>query len=202
MKTRRLPFLMCMLLVGCSLAVSRYLFHQATAQVMLAIAYLMLAHLIADFPLQTNWLYTLKIRSVIGLALHAATHSIVTAMIISNPLNRWPALVMIGLIHFAIDWLKPHWKCPALTGFLLDQAIHLTFLVVMATICPLQSTIPDTWLYAALAYAILPAALVGLWVAVVDRKPGNYLNCWMRRRLLDISQIISIPLAAIFLIPH
>jgi hypothetical protein len=38
-------------------------------------AALVLAYLIADFPLQANWIYRFKVRCAAGLALHAAIHT-------------------------------------------------------------------------------------------------------------------------------
>ena len=194
------PLLHYLLLIGCIQAVLIYLFRPTAAQVLLALAYLVLAHLVADFPLQTNWVYRLKVRSTAGLALHAATHVVFTALIISDPLNDWLMLALIGLVHFTIDRQKLHWRGSALGGFLLDQAIHITSLVLIATIFPVQSTIPVEWLGPALAYATLPALLMALWVSAVDRRPGNRLNWWVRRHLSDVSQIVGLPLAAILLI--
>ena len=69
-------------------------------------AILLLGHLIADFPLQMDWIFQLKHRHWAGILLHSVIHSVLTAILIEAPLTHWPMLVSLGLIHFAIDWLK------------------------------------------------------------------------------------------------
>ena len=50
-------------------------------------ATLLLGHLIADFPLQTDWVVQFKKRHITGLALHASIHVGVTALLIRDPFH-------------------------------------------------------------------------------------------------------------------
>ena len=70
------------------------------------LATLLLAHLIADFPLQTNGLYRLKRRHWAGVLLHAAIHCLITAILIKDPFTHWSALVVLFSLHVVIDWVK------------------------------------------------------------------------------------------------
>ena len=54
------------------------------------LATLLLGHLSADFPLQTNWVYRLKNRRWAGVLLHTAIHCVVTAVLLSDSLTHWP----------------------------------------------------------------------------------------------------------------
>ncbi|MCI0398497.1 MAG: DUF3307 domain-containing protein, partial [Chloroflexi bacterium] len=70
------------------------------------LATLLLAHLIADFPLQTNRIYALKIRSNAGIALHVGIHLAVTILLLKNALADWLLLLILAVSHFTLDWLK------------------------------------------------------------------------------------------------
>ena len=92
-------------------------------------ATLLLAHLLADYPLQTNWMVQAK-RTWPGLTLHVGIH-LAVMLVLTAPsfAQSWPFLLMLAALHFAIDSLKnilacrrPHW----VTGpYLFDQFLHL-----------------------------------------------------------------------------
>ena len=133
---------------------------------------LLLAHLIADFPLQTNEIFRLKVRHWYGILLHAGIHAIVTAALIINPLEQWSMLLLLWLIHFAIDWLKLRIKFKIQSiGFVLDQIAHILSLIFIAYwATDIQGALPTTFLFIALLYAQIPAALVFLAIISVDLK--------------------------------
>jgi hypothetical protein len=101
---------------------------------------LLLAHLIADFPLQNNWLINLKRKSWQGIVLHSLIVVVITGMLTFPWLKElWPALLVIGLGHFIVDawkirveqarWLKPGSQ----TGyFLADQLFHGLVLLLVS----------------------------------------------------------------------
>jgi len=96
---------------------------------------LVLAHLIADFILQFEELYQLKVRSFLGHLAHALIHGIVSLLILFPYLNEpviWAFAAGIVVIHLAQDLIKYSFtkKKPANTFFyfMADQACHLLVL--------------------------------------------------------------------------
>lgn len=95
---------------------------------------LYLAHLIGDFPLQTNRIYELKSQSNRGILLHVAIHIMVAVILIKNPLPYWRLLLVLGIVHFIIDWTKLHLPGRRQTpGFILDQIAHFLSLILIAS---------------------------------------------------------------------
>jgi len=111
---------------------------------------LVLAHILGDFPLQTDSIYFLKVRSKIGGLVHGSV------FIILNLLLGWPYLgnklvlsflIAIGLIHAIIDAMKISFKGRYTHGetiitFLSDQFIHIVLIVCF--IIPLKLPPPTT----------------------------------------------------------
>ena len=90
---------------------------------------LLLAHLIADYPLQSSWMVRAK-RTLGGLTLHVAIHIVVMLILVGPALPQvWLPLAAIALVHFALDagknvvmrW-RPHW---VVSSYLADQALHM-----------------------------------------------------------------------------
>ena len=64
---------------------------------------LLLAHLIADYPLQSSWMVRAK-RTLGGLTLHVAIHIVVMLILVGPALPQvWLPLAAIALVHFALD---------------------------------------------------------------------------------------------------
>jgi len=110
---------------------------------------LLLAHLVADFPLQITRVYEAKTRSLRGQALHAAIHGVTFAGFLFPYLCRpatWVLICLISLFHIPVDWVKVAItrKWPGLDNvstFLLDQFLHiLTLAFIFLT--PLRSLQP------------------------------------------------------------
>jgi len=96
---------------------------------------LCLAHLIADFVLQFEELYRLKIRHVAGQVWHVVIHAVV-ALLLLWPYLKFPEIwffvLGITLVHFLQDLTKykmrdryPHLD---FVIFMTDQAVHLMVL--------------------------------------------------------------------------
>jgi len=99
---------------------------------------LILAHLIADFILQFEELYQLKIRSFLGHLFHALIHGLVSLALLYpylNVLQIWIFATGIVLVHLAQDLIKYSFtkKTPANTFiyFMTDQLCHV---LVISTI--------------------------------------------------------------------
>lgn len=156
---------------------------------------LWLAHLLADFPLQTNRVFRLKIASNAGLAFHVLLHLLMTALLVQQPTAHLSLFVMLGFVHFLIDWTKlrlpgdPQWP-----GFLLDQLAHLVSLVLLARWQMGIMVALSPWLMVPLILLVLlPAMLMLLWVWANDmERDDRYQESssvqWASRRLLTLSQ--------------
>ena len=93
---------------------------------------LILAHLIADFILQFEELYQLKVRSFLGQLLHALIHGLVSLTLLYPYLNEpsiWIFVTGLILVHLAQDLVKYSFtqKDPANTFlyFMADQICHV-----------------------------------------------------------------------------
>ncbi len=156
---------------------------------------LWLAHLLADFPLQTNRVFRLKIASNAGLALHVLIHLLMTALLVRQPASHLSLFLALGLVHFVIDWTKlrlpgdPQWP-----GFLLDQLAHLVSLGLLALWQREVTAVLSPWLMVPLILLVLlPALLMLLWVWANDvQQDGRFQTSrpvhWASRRLLTLSQ--------------
>lgn len=93
---------------------------------------LLLAHLIADFPLQFNELFKLKVKSKWGVLLHCAIVGVISGLFlfpyIFTP-QMWFGIIILVTAHFIIDYIrilftnKTH--LDNLWMFLLDQFSHI-----------------------------------------------------------------------------
>lgn len=89
---------------------------------------LLLAHFIADYPLQPNWIVRNKTR-LWALLLHVSIHLVVMLAIVGAARAQvWPYLLALAVIHFWIDVgkntiyrLRPKW---VVGPYLVDQACH------------------------------------------------------------------------------
>jgi hypothetical protein len=95
-------------------------------------AALLLAHVLADFLFQTNWMAANK-RDALPLAAHIAV-VLATAILATGSVH--PVLFALALAHLGIDLIKTHSGAKGLVPFLLDQAAHLATLVVVAALEP------------------------------------------------------------------
>jgi len=156
---------------------------------------LLFAHLLGDFPLQTDRVFRLKLKGHKGLALHTAIHMMVTAVLIRHSWRYWPILLLIGTIHYLTDWIKIKYSGSQLTpGFLLDQVIHVMTLFIIALIAPSMETVLPLWfLIPAILLVSIQAFLTLIYIWATDRchhKPQpNSRLLWASTKLLPLSQI-------------
>jgi len=97
---------------------------------------LLLAHLIGDYPLQTDWLISVK-RTWWGLSLHAGVHLLMLVILAGSTLPTiWLYLVGLVITHYIIDYFKnwlsnvrPRW----INGlYIFDQFLHFLSLIAIA----------------------------------------------------------------------
>lgn len=102
--------------------------------------YLLLAHLLADYPLQPTWMVTQKNRRGVVI-LHASIHLLLGLIIIwlfssASVKTIWPYLLFLAVVHLLIDLskiklsrIRPDWvKVP----YLLDQLMHILSIIFIS----------------------------------------------------------------------
>jgi hypothetical protein len=157
-------------------------------------ATLLLGHLVADFPLQTDHIFRLKKRSSLGVLLHVGIHVGIMAVLLQNPLAQWRELLILGVSHFLIDWVKVHSKTrQEWLGFLLDQAAHVSVLVLMVLANPNLAVREIPWwlLLIGLLGALFSAVSMFLWIAANDCKAREVTSDpiqWAQRSMIVVSQ--------------
>ncbi|HZD11802.1 MAG TPA: DUF3307 domain-containing protein [Candidatus Binatia bacterium] len=95
-----------------------------------------LAHLIGDYPLQTDRMVRAK-RHWPGLTLHVAIHFAVMLLLTGrDSLVVWPPLLMLAAAHFAIDSFKNletvRWPQMVLPPYFVDQLLHILSIFLVA----------------------------------------------------------------------
>lgn len=157
----------------------------------------LLAHLIADFPLQTNKMIALKKQGPMGICLHVLVHVVVASLLLQDSMSNWLLLLLLACIHWVIDWTKIALSTDTVSSFISDQIAHVVSIVVIVGIAfgleivP-ETALPDRVLYPAIAYAILLASMVFIWVWANHQSAEVAYNRplvgWAQRRMLDFSQ--------------
>ncbi len=96
----------------------------------------LLAHLTADYPLQTDRLVMAK-KHLPGLTIHVAIHWVVMMVLFLPVIGiMWPYILIVALFHFGIDAFKnflsgrrPQW---VIGPYLFDQVLHLSSLLLVS----------------------------------------------------------------------
>ena len=98
--------------------------------------YLGLAHWLADFPLQSDWMAQHKANPWV-LLLHVLIHFVASLAVLFPAAGlTWPYLLALAGTHFAIDalknWLNVHRPAWGAWSYLGDQLVHMLSLAVVA----------------------------------------------------------------------
>lgn len=104
-------------------------------------AALLLAHVIADYLLQTRWLVDNKHRAQ-AISLHIAAVFLALPLV---TLDLSPWFLAVAALHLAIDLTKTHLMRPGLPAYVADQFLHIVSLVLVT------SLVPDLWAASPLA---------------------------------------------------
>ena len=126
---------------------------------------LLLAHVLADFLFQSNWMVQNKAR-LSGLAAHGGVVAL-TLIVTTGGLH--PALLWLCLIHLAIDLAKTR-MVQNLRAFLIDQAAHLATLIALAL---WQPQIWQSGFWAA-QYHSLPALMAVAGFGLIAVQAGGF----------------------------
>ncbi len=158
---------------------------------------LIIAHILADFPLQAGVIYTWKTQSKFGLGIHTLIHLFVFYIIFEPPRTWWPALVFLLIMHYFIDWIKLRFPIrPQLIGFILDQFWHILSLIPIAVVFKeMVPAIPNRYLILDFLVALTSPLLLMFWTYSQDMnhlKPGDRfygIIDWAQDNLLRWSQV-------------
>ena len=95
---------------------------------------LLLAHIIADFFLQTKWMVEGKEnggkKSMRMLTLHSIIHSLMAYLLVGD-WSLWYIAIVIFVTHFIIDWCKIMFRGKSVSAFLIDQLSHVAVILVL-----------------------------------------------------------------------
>lgn len=162
---------------------------------------LLLAHYIADFPLQTSKVYFLKISGLKGGIVHSIIVAVTAAVFLAPVFPKiWPYLVLHGVIHLLEDEIRViigrRFNIDNLWLFLLDQALHVFVawgIVAMAkpwqyftppvyTEKPITSSLLELWNY----YYYSDAAIIKVMLFIAATYGASILfmyieTYWMPR---------------------
>lgn len=100
----------------------------------------LLAHLVGDYLLQNNFLFTAKSRSLLGAGIHLLIVILVTCAAIIGVFGvaSWPLAVILSAGHLLIDTIKPlllkKIKHNNILYYLFDQGLHIATLILAAKI--------------------------------------------------------------------
>jgi hypothetical protein len=98
---------------------------------------LLLAHLMGDFPLQSDAVYRLKQKSMMGVIVHVAIFALVALIILFPFLSHqhiWAAVLLLSVFHVALDRTKltiaNSTASDRFLYFIIDQILHFMSLWV------------------------------------------------------------------------
>jgi len=108
---------------------------------------LYLGHVLGDFVFQPGRLVIAKRNGSGGVALHTAIVVACTALVMAASLPQtWPVVALAGLAHFGVEHMtigaRRTRRASGLSVFLLDQALHVVSLIVLAL--AFDATVPAT----------------------------------------------------------
>lgn len=164
---------------------------------------LLLAHLLADFPLQTNALAKLKKASLTGVFIHVLVYVLITALVIREPARYWALIGGLGITHFLIDGLKTRYLQSFETFyFVIDQCLHFlsigiaTYFALVYYTEPPQSILPLGVVLVAVGCAFILAFMVFCWVWVnslrEEQVKRHFLLQWAKHQMLELEQRIGL----------
>ncbi len=166
---------------------------------------LLLAHLFADFPLQSNGLARLKKRSLRGVFLHVMVYMGVNVLLFQDPFSYWPLILALTTAHFVIDACKL--VCSfrnEIVCFTIDQLLHFVTVALAAYIAhriwfpaPV-GILSDNWLLYSFLFALALGAMVFCWLWI-DRLSEEQVHRyvllrWVKYQMLTFEQRLGLTL--------
>ena len=179
---------------------------------------LLLAHLLADFTLQTDYINKAKRKSHLGMILHVSIHVIVSIIFIYDYLNvswfkfldfkikGYLILVLLSFIHFIVDetrvYLVKNLNYRDNTfNFLADQFMHFYFIFLFSPILDIKKglLISESWVVVVLMLVLVShAATVFIYFIEKDLYSLDF-PCFDQKYFMMVERIL---LFSFFLIPN
>ncbi len=163
---------------------------------------LFLAHVIADYVLQTGWMVANK-RRPLAMALHIG---LVLGTMCLTTLSFHPAFFGLALAHLWIDIVKTYAMPEGLGAYIADQVLHVASVVGIALLAPgiweasPLSDVPNVPLYFMILGGVLFAARGGQYaVATILTRRGlgpsdGVIVGWVERAALCVVLIGGFPM--------
>lgn len=171
-------------------------------------AALFLAHVLADYVLQTRWMVVNKHRAS-AMATHIGT-VFATMCLTTLSVSVW--FIALALAHLAIDLLKTRAMPDGLFAYVFDQILHIASILAIAALAPglwaaspLADIAPLPMVYM-IAAGVLFAVRGGQFAVTTVRGPdaldarGGVLFGWGERAALCGALIYGLPLAALAIV--
>ncbi len=103
---------------------------------------LLLAHVVGDFVLQTDRVFSYKMARRWGVCLHVGLCALAMAAVLfpfAHQAWAWVLLVVLSAWHLLLDWAKGELRrrsgLETLSMFLADQALHVAGIAVAVALC-------------------------------------------------------------------
>jgi hypothetical protein len=150
--------------------------------------YLLFAHLLADYPLQSNWMVLQKTRFRI-LLLHVATHFGILVLVVGMAWRTtWPYILALTIFHLLVDLFKnyvnkvrPSW---IVGPYIIDQIIHyLSIWIVAAWIESRTSSQPLPFTRGVLIIASVYLLITYVWF--ISERILVYSNTSYRKEVVE-----------------
>jgi hypothetical protein len=174
---------------------------------------LIVAHFLADYPLQTNGMVAFKTKRFTGVMLHSLMH-VLTSAVFAFPFIRqprlWWAIAVVFVTHNILDaskvWAQRRFpQANSFDLYVLDQVAHMC-VIVGTSLVFLRNLVPDfgwKWLSVyqngsvlAFALALILATFfydVTAWTLRNRERPQPYVRDWrvMGRNALGVVVVFS-----------
>lgn len=159
---------------------------------------LVAAHVLADFPLQADWMVRGKKRFVVLLQ-HGLTHALVALAMLLPAFGfsgvLIPIVLVIAIAHMAIDrvkvssWVEDQFGVDSLAVFLVDQLVHLMTIGLVFLL--VRDWLPSPHVVVWKKYAVNVLALTGLLVSIFAGSP--VIGMLTRESRAQLNPTIGLP---------
>ncbi|MGW8143680.1 MAG: DUF3307 domain-containing protein [Anaerolineales bacterium] len=149
---------------------------------------LLFAHLLTDYPLQSNWMVSNRGRPAVRL-LHVFSHFLVSLVFtLFYVPTAWPFLILLAGIHFLIDsgkyFVSQTRPNLVIFPYLFDQVLHLLSIILISVLIAGYTSVPPfaihpVWLILSIAY------LVVTYVTYISEKTLTSQNKAYYQQVID-----------------
>ncbi|HOX21931.1 MAG TPA: DUF3307 domain-containing protein [Elusimicrobiales bacterium] len=165
---------------------------------------LLLAHLLADFTLQTDWVNHSKRHGWPGMLVHTGTH-LLAMLVLTWPFRHefwvnwsflqiqgWFCVVLLFLIHNLQDYwriytIKRFHTADGVLNFLWDQLVHIGFLFVFSPVVRFADSgtfFPEKWVILGCLFVLVTHAGTVMMYFLEQRLYGDKFPTFDRKYLV------------------